>query len=113
MEKAIFLIYKYAFDNHICGNFIFNSASASETVLTTEQVIDRMVIRGHIAALATDEGHRLAWRMIAEKNIAGHRAVMHQDYPLGIFTTPDDVAIIFNNFPDLAREAFRRITCGY
>ena len=114
MEKAILLIHKYAFDNNICGDFYFNNTSAvSDTGLTTKQVIDHMVVRGQIAILTTNEGYRPVWRMIAEKLIAGRRAVMNHDYPLGMFTTLEDVAAIFENFPDVAREAFRQIACGY
>lgn len=111
MEKEIFLIHKYAFDNDILKNFSFGYMG--DTVLTTEQIFDHMVIRGQIAIVVTAEEYKPVWRMIAEKLITGRRAAMCQDYPLDMFTTLEDVTVIFNNFPNVAREAFRQIENGY
>ena len=111
MEKEIFLIYKYAFDNDILKNFNFDNLG--NTVLTTEQTFEHMVIRGQIAVVVTAEEHKPVWRMIAEKLITGRRAAMRQDYPLDMFTTLEDVTVIFNTFPNVAREAFRQIENGY
>ena len=109
MEKTIQTILKYAIDNNICEDFRLNSYNASYCQVTTKQKLENMVIRGQIAYVAMEDRCEIVWRMIAEKTIAGCRAVMHQDYPLDVFTTPENIAIVFENFPAIAQSSFMRL----